>query len=117
MKIGTVREIKKHEYRVGLTPACVRAYVKRGHEILVESDAGINAGFSNEEYERAGAIITTDLKHIFDDCDMIVKVKEPQPQEIPLFHENQILYTYLHLAADKDLTSSLLDKKIKGVAY
>ena len=117
MKIGTVREIKKHEYRVGLTPACVRAYAKRGHELLVESDAGINAGFSNEEYERAGAKITTDLKRIFDDCEMIVKVKEPQPDEIAFFHEDQILYTYLHLAADKDLTTSLLEKKIKGVAY
>lgn len=117
MKIGTIREVKKHEYRVGLTPTCVRAYVNRGHEILVESGAGSSAGFSDAEYERAGAKIETDLKRIFDECEMIVKVKEPQPQEIENFHEDQILYTYLHLAAAKELTTSLMEKKIKGVAY
>lgn len=117
MKIGTICEIKKHEYRVGLTPACVRAYVNRGHTVLVESDAGINAGFTNAEYEQAGAKIEPNLKRIFDECEMIVKVKEPQPEEIPYFHEDQILYTYLHLAAAKDLTISLMEKKIKGVAY
>jgi alanine dehydrogenase len=117
MKVGTIREIKKHEYRVGLTPECVRAYVKRGHEVLVESGAGVNAGFSNEEYRQAGATIEADLKRIFDECEMIVKVKEPQPDEIANFHEDQIIYTYLHLAAAKELTASLMEKKIKGVAY
>jgi alanine dehydrogenase len=117
MKIGTIREIKKHEYRVGLTPSCVRAYVNRGHTVLVESDAGINAGFSNEEYLQAGAVIEENLKRVFDECEMIVKVKEPQPEEVPCFHEGQILYTYLHLAAAKDLTVALMEKKVKGVAY
>jgi alanine dehydrogenase len=117
MKIGTVREIKKHEYRVGLTPACVRAYVKRGHEIYVEAGAGVNAGFGNEEYRRAGATIEPNRNRIFDECEMIIKVKEPQPEEIPHFHENQILYTYLHLAASKELSLALMAKKIKAVAY
>ncbi|MEN8127312.1 MAG: alanine dehydrogenase [Planctomycetota bacterium] len=117
MKIGTIRETKKHEYRVGLTPGCVRAYVKRGHEILVESGAGVNAGFSNEEYRQAGAVVETDCKRIFDECEMIIKVKEPQPKEIPYFRENQILFTYLHLASSKKLTTALMEKGIKAVAY
>lgn len=117
MIIGTVRETKKHEYRVGLTPACARAYNKRGHEVLIESGAGANAGFSDEQYHQAGAVIETDRTHVFDKCEMIVKVKEPQPEEIPHFHEDQILYTYLHLAASKELTVALMEKKIKAVAY
>jgi alanine dehydrogenase len=117
MKIGTIREIKKHEYRVGLTPACVRAYVKRGHEVYVEAGAGISAGFGNEEYRWAGAQIEPNRKRIFEECDMIVKVKEPQPEEIDHFQENQILFTYLHLAASKTLTLALMEKKIRAVAY
>lgn len=117
MKIGTVREIKKHEYRVGLTPACVKAYVKRGHQVFVQANAGTNAGFSDEEYLQVGATIESDHHRIFDTCDMIVKVKEPQPEEFPLFRKDQILYTYLHLAASKELTLALMEKKIKAVAY
>lgn len=117
MKIGTVKEIKTHEYRVGLTPACVQAYCARGHEVLVEQGAGVQAGFCDEEYKAAGAVLVADRKKIFDDCEMIVKVKEPLPEEYDLFHEQQILYTYLHLAASKSLTQALLDKKIKGIAY
>jgi alanine dehydrogenase len=117
MKIGTIREIKKHEYRVGLTPACVCAYVKRGHEVMVEAGAGASAGFGNDEYRRAGATIEPNRNRIFDECEMIVKVKEPQPEEIPHFHEDQILYTYLHLAASGDLATALMNKKIKAVAY
>lgn len=117
MKIGTIREIKKHEYRVGLTPGCVRAYAKRGHEVYVEAGAGINAGFGNEEYRGAGAVIEPNRNRIFDQCDMIIKVKEPQPEEIPHFRENQILFTYLHLAASKELTLALMEKKVNAVAY
>lgn len=117
MKIGTVREIKTHEYRVGLTPACVKAYCSRGHEVLVEKGAGENAGFSDSEYVASGAIIIDSKQKIFDDSDMIVKVKEPLPEEYGYFHEGQILYTYLHLAASKGLTSALLDKKVKALAY
>ncbi|MCI0498393.1 MAG: alanine dehydrogenase [Planctomycetales bacterium] len=117
MRIGTVREIKKHEYRVGLTPTCVKAYIKRGHEVLVQTGAGVNAGFSDEEYRRVGAVLEPSCKRIFDECDMIIKVKEPLPEEIPHFREGQILYTYLHLAASKELTQALMKKKVKAVAY
>ncbi len=117
MKIGTVREIKKHEYRVGLTPACVRAYIKRGHDVFVEAGAGINAGFSNEEYRHAGATIEPNRNVIFDTCEMIIKVKEPQIEEFDHFREGQILYTYLHLAASKKLSLALMDKKVKAIAY
>ena len=117
MKIGTVKEIKTHEYRVGLTPACVRAYCSRGHKVFLEKGAGINTGFEDIEYSAAGAIIIDNRQKIFDDCDMIVKVKEPLPEEYELFHEGQILYTYLHLAASKGLTEALLKKKIKAIAY
>lgn len=117
MKIGCVKEIKKHEYRVGLTPACVKSYVQRGHQVVMQSQAGAAAGFTDEEYHAAGAAIVENKKQIFDDCQMIVKVKEPLPEEYDLFHEGQILYTYLHLAASRELTQAMLDRKIKGVAY
>ena len=117
MKIGVAKEIKIHEYRVGMTPSCVKAYVAHGNEILVEKSAGVNTGFEDEEYEAAGATITENKRRMFDDCDMIVKVKEPLPQEYDLFHEGQILYTYLHLAASKELTEALLSRKIKAVGY
>lgn len=117
MIVGCVKEIKHHEYRVGLTPSCVKSYVSRGHTVFIENNAGMAAGFENELYEEAGAAIVSDKKKIFDDSDMIVKVKEPLPEEYDLFHEDQILYTYLHLAASETLTKALLDKKIKGVAY
>ncbi len=117
MKIGTVKEIKTHEYRVGLTPSCVRAYVARGHKVMVEKEAGKNAGFEDHEYAQAGAVVVNDKRKIFDDCDMIIKVKEPLTEEYNLLRENQILYTYLHLAASKELTDAMLNQKIKGVAY
>ena len=116
MKIGTVKEIKTHEYRVGLTPACVKAYCSRGHTIFIEKTAGVNTGFEDSEYITAGAEIIDDRQKIFDECDMIVKVKEPLPEEYELFHEGQILYTYLHLAASKELTEALLERKIKAIA-
>jgi alanine dehydrogenase len=117
MKVGTVKEIKRHEYRVGLTPACVKAYVRRGHAVLVEKDAGVNAGFNNEEYAQNGATVVDTRDEVFAQAEMIVKVKEPLPEEYPLFREGQILYTYLHLAADKTLTEGLMKAGIKGVAY
>jgi alanine dehydrogenase len=117
MKIGTLKEIKTHEYRVGLTPACVKAYVARGHEVFVEAGAGANTGYLDSEYVSAGATIEDSREKICDACEMIIKVKEPLPEEYDLFHEGQILYTYLHLAASKELTTALLDKKIKAVAY
>ena len=117
MIVAVAREIKTHEYRVGLTPDNVRAYVARGHKVLVEKDAGESSGFSDLEYTGAGAEIVRDKKELFDRADMIVKVKEPQPSEYDLFHEGQILYTYLHLAADKKQTEALMKKKVKAIAY
>ena len=117
MKIGCVKEIKRHEYRVGLTPSCVRSYTSRGHIVTIEQDAGLAAGFTDKQYTEAGARIEKNKKAIFDNNEMIIKVKEPLPEEYDLFHENQILYTYLHLAASEELTQALLRKKIRGVAY
>ncbi len=117
MRIGCVKEIKHHEYRVGLTPSCVRSYVSRGHEVYIQAGAGVAAGFDDEKYEMAGAKISDNKKEIFDNCEMIVKVKEPLPQEYEMFHEGQILYTYLHLAASLELTQAMMKQKIKGVAY
>jgi len=117
MKIGCLKEIKKHEYRVGLTPSDVRSYVSRNHPVLIQQDAGLAAGFTDEEYRMAGAGIEKDRRDIFSQCDMIVKVKEPQPEEYGFFRENQILFTYLHLAADRGLTEAMLKANIRGVAY
>lgn len=117
MKIGCVKEIKHHEYRVGLTPACVKSYTSRNHQVFIQKGAGSAAGFDDTEYESCGAQIVDDVRKIFDESDMIVKVKEPLPREYDLFHEGQILYTYLHLAASYELTKALIDKRIKGVAY
>ena len=117
MKIGCVKEIKRHEYRVGLTPACVRAYVAHGHQVVIQSGAGEGAGFSDGDNASAGASLEADRKAIFAVCDMIVKVKEPQPEEFPLFREGQILFTYLHLAPDRPQTEALLKAKVKAVAY
>jgi alanine dehydrogenase len=117
MKIGCLKEIKTHEYRVGLTPSDVRSYVSRKHEVFMQQSAGEAAGFTDDEYRASGAIIEKDRKKIFDSCDMIIKVKEPLPEEYELFHQGQILYTYLHLAADRRLTEAMLKAGIRGVAY
>jgi alanine dehydrogenase len=117
MKIGLAKEIKKEEYRVGLTPASAGEYVANGHTVMVESSAGIGSGFSDSDYEATGCIIVNDRKKLFDDAEMIIKVKEPLPEEYDLFHPGQILYTYLHLAADETLTQALLDKEVTGIAY
>ncbi|MEG6584306.1 alanine dehydrogenase [Dendrosporobacter sp. 1207_IL3150] len=117
MIIGVVKEIKNNENRVGLTPAGTEALRKAGHTVLVEFNAGIGSGFSNESYEKAGAQIITDKKVLFDKSDMIIKVKEPLAVEYDLFHEGQILFTYLHLAPEPELTKALLAKKVVGIAY
>ena len=116
MKIGVIKEIKTHEYRVGLTPSCGAAYVSRGHVVMVEAGAGVNAGFEDAEYAAAGAQIAADKKEIFDACEMIIKVKEPVAEEYGLFHPGQILYTYLHLAADLPLAKSLMASRVNAVA-
>ena len=117
MVVGVPREIKKHEYRVGLTPAHAQVYKNAGHSVVIEKGAGEGAGFSDSEYAAAGAEILASKKSLFDKAEMIIKVKEPLPEEYDLFHEGQLLYTYLHLAADKTLTEALLKKKITGIAY
>jgi alanine dehydrogenase len=117
MKIGTVKEIKRHEYRVGLTPDCVRTYVSHGHSVLVEHGAGEGTGYADAEYVAAGAALAATREAVFSQADMIVKVKEPQPEEYPLFREGQILYTYLHLAAEPSLGHALMQQRVKAVAY
>jgi len=117
MKIAVAKEIKRHEYRVGLTPSGVEAYVRRGHTVTAEAGAGAGAGFADEEYARAGARIEGDRRRLFAEADMIVKVKEPQPGEYDLLCEGQILFTYLHLAADREQAEALLARKIVGIAY
>ncbi|MDR1565717.1 MAG: alanine dehydrogenase [Treponema sp.] len=117
MRIGCVKEIKKHEYRVGLTPQCAAAYAARGHKVTVEAGAGKGAGFDDAQYAAAGAVIGRDREEIFAGNDMIIKVKEPQEEEYGFLREGQILFTYLHLAADEAQTRALLDRKVSAVAY
>ncbi len=116
MLVGIPKEIKDNEYRVGATPPFVKGLVDHGHEVLVESGAGHRIGFSDDAYERAGAKIVTSAKEVWK-ADMIIKVKEPLDPEFSYMHPGQILFTYLHLAADKELTQKLIDKQIIGVAY
>ena len=117
MKIGCVKEIKNNEFRVGLTPDNVKSYVAAGHHVYIEMGAGEGSGFTDEEYVAAGASLLEDPAEIWQLVDMMVKVKEPLPEEYPHFREGLILYTYLHLAADKEQMDALLDGKIKAVAY
>jgi len=117
MKIGTVTEIKHNEYRVGLTPGNVREYVEHGHEVFVQAGAGIGSSLPDAEYKDAGAKILATAAEVWGTCDMVVKVKEPLADEYPLMRENQVIYTYLHLAADRKLTDALLASKAKAVAY
>lgn len=116
MKIGVPKEIKNHEYRVGITPSGVKELCLRGHEVEVEDHAGEKIGFSNDAYVAAGARIVTNADEVYKN-EMIVKVKEPQPVECERFFPGQLLFTYLHLAPDPTQTKALLDKKIIGIAY
>jgi alanine dehydrogenase len=117
MIIGVPKEIKTQEFRVALLPSAAYQLVKRGHQVLVEKNAGAGIGYSDAEYEKAGAKIIADHKEIFAKAEMIVKVKEPQASEIPLLRSGQILFTYLHLAADRTLTEGLLKSGVTGIAY
>jgi alanine dehydrogenase len=117
MIIGVPKEIKNFENRVGLTEAGVKQLVLEGHQVYVEADAGLGSGITNETYEVNGAKILDDKKDIYHKAAMIIKVKEPLPAEYGLMGENQILYTYLHLAAEPELTKVLCERKVKAVAY
>lgn len=117
MIVGSVKEIKKHEYRVGMTPDNARDYIHHGHTVLVQKGAGVGSSFADEDYAEAGAQMLDTADEVWAKADMIVKVKEPLADEYPKMREGQILYTYLHLAADRPLTEALLKQKVKGVAY
>ena len=117
MKIGVPKEIKPQENRIGLTPESVKILVSEGHEVLVENNGGFEAGFDNDQYKKAGAKIVNNAADIFNDAEIIVKVKEPQKAEVKMIRENQIVYTYLHLAAAKELTEGLIKSKSINIAY
>ena len=116
MKIGVPKEIKNHEYRVGLTPAGVTALTAAGHTVCVETEAGAAIDFSDAMYQQAGAQIVATAAEVYD-CDMVVKVKEPQPTEIAMLKPGQILFTYLHLAAERQLIEGLLASGVIAIAY
>ncbi len=117
MRIGVPKEIKPQENRIGLTPDSVKTLVSEGHEVLIENNGGFEAGFENDQYTNAGAKIVNKASDIFNDAEIIVKVKEPQKVEVDMIKENQIIYTYLHLAAAKELTEGLIKSKSINIAY
>ncbi len=117
MKIGLPKEIKDNEYRVGLTPAGVQALAHAGHEVYVQKSAGEGSGFRDEQYVKAGGRLLDTADEVWSTGDMIVKVKEPVAPEYPRMRENQLLFTYLHLAPELELTRQMLDRKVTGVAY
>ena len=117
MRIGVPKEIKAQESRVGLTPDSVKVLTSNGHEVLIENNSGFEAGFDNDQYRKAGAKVVNQAIDIFNDSEIIVKVKEPLNNEIKMIKENQIVFTYLHLAAAKELTEGLIKSKSVCIAY
>lgn len=117
MKIGVPKEIKTHEYRAGLVPFSVRELISRRHSVMVETNTGAGIGFTDDDYKKAGATISDNADAIFAECDMIVKVKEPQPVECKKLRKDQLLYTYLHLAPDPVQTQGLIDSGCVAIAY
>ena len=117
MIIGVPKEIKEQEFRVALLPSAAYQLVKRGHQVLVERNAGIGAGYPDSDYAEAGAALVKEHAKVFEKADLVVKVKEPLPSEYQLLRPGQILFTYLHLAADRELTEALLKSGVTGLAY
>lgn len=117
MKIGIPKEIKTKEFRVGIIPSGVALLMESGHEVYIEKTAGEKSGFSDEDYIASGAIIVDTHQEVYDKCEMILKVKEPQPQEYDLLRPGQIIFTYLHLAPLKELTEVLIAKEVIAIAY
>ncbi|MEP7294117.1 MAG: alanine dehydrogenase, partial [Chloroflexota bacterium] len=117
MIIGIPKEIKDNEYRVSLPPGGVRELVRRGSQVVVETNAGSGSGFTDDEYVAAGATIAGSAAEVWQQANMIVKVKEPLPSEYPHLREDLILFTYLHLAASEDLTRALVSSGVMGIAY
>jgi alanine dehydrogenase len=117
MIIGVPKEIKEQEFRVALLPSAAYQLIKRGHQVLVERGAGAGSGYPDSDYASAGAVMLDDHRAIFEKAELVVKVKEPLPAEYPLLRRGQILVTYLHLAADRDLTQALMKAGVTGLAY
>ena len=117
MIVGVPKEIKTEENRVAVTPTGVSAFVARNHKVLIEKDAGSGSGISDRAYAGAGAQIVESAKEIWEQADLIMKVKEPQPSEFPLLRDGLILFTYLHLAASETVTRALLERKVTAIAY
>ncbi len=117
MIIGVPKEIKAQEHRVGLVPSTANTLTKRGHQVLVQKDAGAGSGYPDQDYVDVGAVIIETAEEVFAKAEMIVKVKEPLPAEYALLRKGQILFTYLHLAASRPLTDALLASGVTGVAY
>ncbi len=117
MRIGCPKEIKNHEYRVGLIPATVKAYVDMGHEVCIQQGAGVGSGIHDEEYAAAGAVILDEAGEVWQRAEMIIKVKEPLPEEYSLMRAGQLLFTYFHFAADEGLTRACLERGISALAY
>ena len=117
MRIGVPKEIKPQENRIGLTPDSVKTLVSEGHEVLIENNGGFEAGFDDDQYKNAGARIIEKAADIFSDAEIIVKVKEPLLNEVKMIRKNQIVFTYLHLAAAKELTQGLIDSNSVCIAY
>ena len=117
MNIGIPKEIKNNEFRVGMTPKAVNTLVSHGHLVIVENNAGIGSGFSNDDYKKAGATIAANPKDVYQIADMIVKVKEPLAEEYELIQEGQLLYTFFHFASSELLTNAMIDRKAVCLAY
>src|SRR5258707_3678785 len=117
MIIGVPKEIKGQEYRVALLPSAAYQLIKRGHQVVVERSAGAGAGYPDADYDQAGATLVREHSAVFEKADLVVKVKEPQPSEFPLLRPGQILFTYLHLAANRLLTEGLMKSQVTALAY
>jgi alanine dehydrogenase len=117
VKVGVPREVKNHEYRVAITPAGVHELTSHGHEVLVETEAGVGSSITDEEFTEAGATILPSADDVWGDAELVLKVKEPVAEEYHRMREGQTLFTYLHLAASRECTDALLDRKVTGIAY
>src|SRR2546423_13159913 len=117
MRVGVSKEVKPDEYRVAMMPVGVELMKKNGHEVFVETQAGVGSGFADEDYSRAGAAIVASAGEVFEKAELIVKVKEPQRQEIERFRPGQVVFTYFHFAADKELTQACMEAEIVAIAY
>ncbi|MFC0555781.1 alanine dehydrogenase [Planotetraspora thailandica] len=117
MKVGVPREIKTHEYRVAITPAGVHEFVRRGHQVLIERDAGTGSSVPDDDYAAAGAVVVDSADAVWSGSDLVLKVKEPVPAEYHRMRKGQVLFTYLHLAASESCTRAMLDSGVTGIAY